>query len=37
MITKLLLLTKLFRAYDKNFLRQEKSIRDQGDELVRSV
>jgi hypothetical protein len=32
MIAKTFLLAKTFRAYGTNFLRQEKSIRDHGDE-----
>jgi hypothetical protein len=36
-ITKFFLLAKLFRPHSMNFLRQEKNIRDHGDELVSSV
>jgi hypothetical protein len=37
MIAKTFLLAKLFRAYGTNFLPQEKSLRDHGDELGHPV
>jgi hypothetical protein len=35
MITKTFIIAKLFRAQGKNFLRQEKNIRDHGDAASR--
>jgi hypothetical protein len=37
MIAKDFIITKDFRAYSANFLRQEKSIRDHGGELGRAL